>query len=223
MRILCLTGWQQEKNALATIAPDALHFDYAAYDNVETVFQMLPKTPDVAIGWSLGGQLLVRAVAGRHIRPEKLILLAAPFQCIADAHFPQGMRTEDFNAVKSHYVRNPEAAVAQFQALVAMGDKYPRRILKAIRPDSALWRDGKFWLDELGRTSCRELDFSEFPETIILHGEYDKVIHPASAKEFSLRLPSAKVFWLPDRGHALHIEGKDYLLKLIGENHADIR
>ena len=45
MSLLYLTGWQQPADALSILAPDAQHFDYAAYDNVEDMFAALPKTP----------------------------------------------------------------------------------------------------------------------------------------------------------------------------------
>ena len=150
MNILCLTGWQQETDALFKIAPDALHFDYGAYKRPAGAkcFKALPATPDLAIGWSLGGQLLVRAIAGGYIKPGKLLLLGAPFQSVADAHFPEGMSEADFRAIKNSYRKNPQAMLVQFQSLVGVG----------VIPK--LWEHGFFWLEELGNSGCHSLDFS---------------------------------------------------------------
>lgn len=204
MEILCLTGWQQEKDALKTLAPSATHFDYSAYDNVERAFAALPKAPDIAIGWSLGGQLLVRAVAAKAMLPKKLILLGAPFQFIAGKHFAYGMQAAGFEDVKKRYASDPQTMLAQFQAFVAAGDEKQMELSKKLLKTKALWQHGLFWLEELGRASCYGLDFSHFPKTLIAHGENDQVIHPANAREFAKAIPGTELFLLPSRGHALH-------------------
>ena len=65
MRTLCLSGWGQPADALASIAPDATHLGYTHHDNVADVLSAIAKEAaryDRIIGWSLGGQLAVRAV-----------------------------------------------------------------------------------------------------------------------------------------------------------------
>ncbi len=203
MNIVCLTGWQQEPDALAGIAPDALHFEYGAYDNVHAMFKALPDNVDLAIGWSLGGQLLVRAIAEGYIKTDRLLLLSASFQCIAKAHFSQGMPEPDFRAIKNSYRTNPQEMLARFQALAGIGGM----------PD--LWDNGLFWLEELGRTSCRTLDFSNFPETWVIHSTNDAVVSFASAEEFVTRIPSSTLFPLRACGHAPHLRNSDLLIRLI--------
>jgi pimeloyl-ACP methyl ester carboxylesterase len=187
------------------------------------MFNVLPDAPDLAIGWSLGGQLLVKAIALGHTRPKKLVLLGAPFQCISDDQFAHGISPTDFQSVRNNYRRNPEAMLAEFQVLIAAADKNQKQIAKVLSRTITRWPNGLFWLDTLGKTTCHNLDFSAFPETLIIHGQNDRVIHPASAEEFSRHLPAAKLFLLPDSGHALHLCNTDYLIQLIEKHNAHLR
>lgn len=210
--ILCFTGWQQKRDALAAIVPDALHFDYAAYGNCADMFPALPGDAELVIGWSLGGQLLARAVAGGFIKPKKLVLLAAPFQCVADAHFTQAMPAADFKGIRDNYATNPRAMVAQFQAIAGFGNK---PVIRELSRDVTVWKNGLFWLEELGGTSCRNLDFSLFPETVIVHGTNDKVFDVVQAKEFAACIPRSQLVLLPEVSHALHLQVREPLKELL--------
>lgn len=212
MNILCLTGWQQKPDAFANIAPAARHFNYAAYNDLETMFSELPRDVDLAIGWSLGGQLLVRAIAGGYVKARKLLLLAAPFQCISDNRFMHGMAQDDFNDIRNNYVQDPQKMLAQFQGWLGFGSN---KIIRELLKSTEIWKNGLFWLDELGKATCRDLDFSSFPETLIFHGESDKVIPPENAKEFAARVPGAQLFLLPDVNHAIHLQDNNFLKNII--------
>jgi pimeloyl-ACP methyl ester carboxylesterase len=201
MSVLCLTGWQQPADALASIAPDALHFDYSTYDSVDAVFAALPRAPRLAVGWSLGGQLLVRAIAMGHIRPQALILLGAPFQWVEDANF-SGVSKAMAGDARANYAAQPQAMLKNLNALVALGDAHEKSILRSLNASLSLWKRGPFWLDELTRTSCRELNFSGFPPTVIIHGAKDKVIYPHNAHAFKELLPQAELQLWPECAHA---------------------
>ena len=197
MTILCLTGWQQKPDALTQIAPDAIHLEYDLYKNTKELFANLPKNIDTAIGWSLGGQLLVRAVAGGYIAPQKLILLAAPFEL--------GMSEGEFREFRNNYIKYPKETVYQFNSLVGLGSPKSPRIICTLNEEMKLWNNGLFWLDELGSFSCNSLDFYNFPATKIIHGECDKVINVANAHKFMEKLPNAKLVLIPNCGHTPHL------------------
>ena len=197
MTILCLTGWQQKPDALNIIAPDAIHLEYDLYNNTEELFKNLPKNIDTAIGWSLGGQLLVRAVAGGYITTKKLILLAAPFEL--------GMSEAEFKEFRDNYIKYPKETVYQFNSLVGLGNPKSPRIIRTLNEEMKLWNNGLFWLDELGGFSCNKLDFSKFPATKIIHGECDKVINVANAHKFMEKLPDSELILIPNCGHTPHL------------------
>lgn len=210
--MLCLTGWQQKSDALAVIVPNALHFNYAAYDNADAMFRALPQEAELAVGWSLGGQLLVRAIAGGFLKAEKLILLSVPFQCVADEYFSHAMSAADFKNIRASYAGDPCMMVAQFQAIAGFGDK---KVIRELSHGITIWDNGLFWLEELGRITCRWFDFSLLPETVIVHGTGDKVIDAAQAKEFAARIASTQCVLLPEMSHALHLQAPEQLRELV--------
>ncbi len=215
MTILCLTGWQQKYDALAEIAPKARHFDYAAYDNARAMFAALPKQVDLAIGWSLGGQLLVQAIAGGFVKAKTLLLIGAPFQCIASKDFPYGMSAAEFGEIRENYRKHPKEMVFQFNTLVGMGNPKTARIIQKLNQGSEIWKNGLYWLDELGKTSCASLDYSKFSKTIILHGATDKIINPANANKFAEILPDSELIIWQACGHAPHLQDAEGLRNII--------
>jgi pimeloyl-[acyl-carrier protein] methyl ester esterase len=182
------------------------------------MFSALPPSPDLAIGWSLGGQLLVRAVAAGRVTPKALLLLGAPFQHVADAHFPQGVPLGAASEYRENYRHAPMETLKQFMGYIGYGDRFATRIIRSLNQHITLWDNGLFWLDELMRTSCRILDFSRFPKTILVHGTEDKVISPENAKAFKAKIPHAELLLWSDCGHAPHLHNPDVLRKVIA-NH----
>lgn len=216
MTTLCLTGWQQAADALTGIAPaDAVHADYSHSKNVNAFLATLPPRVDTAIGWSLGGQLLVRAIAGGYVQAKQVILLGAPFQFLATPAYKEAMPEEMFTGVLSSYKADPAAMAAQFAGIISAGDVHAMRIARALSQRAEVWPEGVFWLEELGRFSCAPLDFSAFPSTVIVHGDEDKVIYPAQAGWFQDRLPQATLHRLKGCGHAPHLHDAAFIRRLV--------
>jgi len=218
MSTLCLTGWQQPADALSAIAPDdAEHFDYSAYNNADAMFKALPPTPQLAIGWSLGGQLLMRAISGGHVKPKMLILLAVPYQWVASSKFPGGFPKATVNEVRKKYRNDPVLMLKSLNALIALGDLRERQITRTLNDGLAIWPNGAFWLEELISGSCDPLDFSAFPPALIIHGLNDKVIRIANAQAISARMPQAESLLWPRCAHAPHLHDAEALLDIVSE------
>lgn len=206
MTTLCLTGWMQRADALREIAPgDAVHFDYAAVTDMDAMFAALPKEVDMAIGWSLGAQLLVRAVEEGHVKAKRLVLLGAPAQCVSDEEFPYGMTRAELEPVRTACAASPQKALEQFLPLIALGDDYQHRVLHVIKESGHAWANGLFWLDELLSYTCLDTDFEAFPPTTIVHGLEDKVIHPENARFFAACIPGAELIRWQGCAHAPHL------------------
>ena len=214
MQILCLTGWQQPAESLRELAPNAQHFDYKDFSEANALFSALPKTVDVAIGWSLGGQLLVRAIANGAVKAKKLVLLGAAFQCIADKHFTEGIKSSDYQSLKTNYVAGKEEFLKTFNGQMAVGSPNEKRIITKLNSSLRMWKNGLFWLEELEKFSCFHTDFSHFPETVIVHGENDKIINVQNADLFGKYIPDAKVVRLTT-GHASHLSHEMLIKNLI--------
>jgi pimeloyl-[acyl-carrier protein] methyl ester esterase len=221
MQVLALSGWAQYAASLGNVLPDDAHrVDYGDCTTVEAVFKRLSLTPepDVAVGWSLGGQLLVRAVAAQAIRPKHLVLLGAPYQLVANAHFRGGRPKMATKALRMAFTLNADALLQKFQAdFLAEGDCHAEHIKNAaphfLAP--AACNEWLFWLDQLIEFSCKGLDFSAFPRTDIIHGKQDAVIPFANAERFAECIPHAVLHALPDCGHAPHWHNANFVKTVI--------
>lgn len=222
MPSLALSGWAQTADALSDVLPDGSQkITYGDCVDVPAVFSRMREAnaaPEVAVGWSLGGQLLVRAIAAGVVRPQRLVLLGAPWQLVADKRFvggkPKAMVAGSRLALKAAQ----EKMLSEFQKeFLAYGDSNAAHI-KAVAPQSldlCPQNDWLRWYDELASFSCADLDFSGFPRTVVIHGEKDVVIPPANATAFAQAITGAELHMLPKCGHAPHWHDANFVRQVI--------
>lgn len=206
-RVVTLAGWGQPCDALQAAAPDAVHLDYASAQSIEQAMSLLAEkagAADTVVGWSLGGQLAVCAIARHVIAPRQLVLIAAPFQFVARDSLPLGMERGTFSQYYEQYRANPRRALKKFVALVAHGDSR-REEVSALLGEPSQRCDWLPWLDALAGFSAHSLDFSGFPPTILLHGLQDAVVHPDQSRAYADRIPRATLELWPHAAHAPHL------------------
>ena len=227
MKILALSGWGQPYNTLADVVPDnttyfATHFDYADYKTIEEAIAgiaIAAQNHDAVIGWSLGGQLAVRAIAGGLIRPEKLVLIAVPFQFVHAQEIQNletspiyefvriGMPRDKFQKFRDNYKKNAKRTLAKAWELIVLNDKnagHVRAQFEKYNQGAMLEKDWLHWLDMLDGFSCKDLDFSNFPPSLLLHGAQDAVVDYSQSQEFTKLIPQVEHIIFPDAGHAPH-------------------
>ncbi|MEK6746951.1 MAG: alpha/beta fold hydrolase [Pseudomonadota bacterium] len=210
MKILTLSGWGQPHDALADIAPNATHFDYADYETIDAALTGIAeeaKKHDAIIGWSLGGQLAVRAIATGLMQPKKLILIGVPFQFVRNDNLKMGMPRDQFDKFRDNYAKNAPKTLKKAWELIIIGDKsseYIKNRLENYNNTVVMEKNWLHWLDMLDGFSCNELDFANFPASLLLHGEQDAVVNHAQSVEFIKTIPQAKCISFPNAGHAPH-------------------
>lgn len=222
MSVLAINGWAQKADSIRSILPESADLvGYGDCNNVEEVFKRIAATnpePDVMVGWSLGGQLALRAVAAGVARPKKLVLLGAPYQMVADKHFKGGTPKMMVLASRAALATNAEFMLREFQAgMLAKGDSKEAAI-KATAPAYLAPVEGMewlFWFDELERFSCRHLDFSGFPPTHIIHGDNDAVIPFANAEHLHAQIAGSTLHKLEKCGHAPHWHDENFVKTII--------
>lgn len=223
MNVFALSGWAQRAASLDAVLPEnAVKVDYGDCTSVEQVFRRITGSglaqPDVAVGWSLGGQLLVRATAAGVIAPKKLVLLGAPYQLVADKQFRKGKPKMVVAASRLALQANAGLMLREFQAeFLAQGDSNAAAI-RAVAPQYLALGEGMhwlFWFDELAHFSCAGLDFGGFPPTHIIHGQRDAVIPYANAAAFAERIAAASLHALPECGHAPHWHDANFVKQVI--------
>ncbi len=209
MRTLCISGWGQPYDALAGIAPDATHIDYTQLADAEATLAAIAKAAkdhDTVIGWSLGGQLAVRAIAAGLMKPKKLVLIAASFQFVKREN-DIGMPRDTFRMFRDNYIGNPERTLKKAWELIAYGDTREQEVKKHLaRQDmkKALAGNWLQWLDDLEQFSCEGLVFKDIPPTLLIHGDRDAVVRHEQSQRFLGMLPEARLVTLPGCGHAPH-------------------
>lgn len=226
MRILALSGWGQPHDVLSAVVPAATHVDYVHLESAEAALAKIGKVGqacDAAIGWSLGGQLLVRAIAEGLIKPKRLVLIATPFQFVATKESPLGMPADTFAQFRENYANDPERTLRKAWELIAYGDEREHKVRAAMdRQDvqKVLSRNWLRWLDLL-QFSCEALSFKKFPPTLLVHGEKDAVVWPNQAERFAAAIPKAKLELWEGCGHAPHWHDTDALKALV-KGHMDV-
>jgi len=209
-RVLALAGWGQPYDALAGIVPEATHFDYADYETAADAVSAIAaqaKTHEVVVGWSLGGQLAVRVLAGGKLGVKKLVLIAVPYQFVESPALKLGMPRDAFEKFCRDYEKNPARTLNKAWELAVMGDDHEDAIRQRIaHADKAkvLAKDWLKWLHQLDEFTCETLRFDDFPPTLLVYGENDMVVAPEQSRHFARVIPQAKLVVWKGCGHAPH-------------------
>lgn len=226
--ILSLAGWAQKPSSLNSVLSSAfpdheiINFDYSLFSSVSECFSAFEKLslkikPKIIAGWSLGGQIAARLVAAKIFSPKTLILIAAPFQFVKTPEIAAAMPVNSFQTFRYGVSHNSVETLKSFSLLMMLGSKERS---KELADNLYLTEENKnnllFWLDELKRFSCFELDFSDFPKTLIIHGEGDMIVNSLQAKVFAEKIANSQLKILANCGHCPHIsnfeETKNFLI-----------
>lgn len=214
MNTLTLSGWATPADSLAkAIAPDAATFDYSDYASAEESFEGLRRFADVEhiIGWSMGGQLALRATAAGVLRPKRLTLIGVPFQFVQSADVTAAMDPFTFATFRENYIAEPERTASRFHALVANGDKLFKHVASKmhLHHEAAQTRRWLPWFDDLGQATLAGMDLSMVPATTIIHGTEDTIVPVAQAEMIARALPNATVQQWEGVAHAPHLHDSD--------------
>lgn len=219
MSTATLSGWGQPHDALEIVAPGARHIDYAAQDSIEEALAHIAQMAANArfvIGWSMGAQMAVRAVAERLIAPKRLVLIAPPYQFVRSDALPIGLGRDTFAQYRDNLKRSPERTFRKSYALIAHGDAHAVGVnTRLSAPPPHNWN---YWLDTMGGYSCTDLDMAHFPPTLLVHGENDAVIAPEQSHTFARALPDAQLHLWEGCGHAPHWHDTGRLRALIADH-----
>jgi pimeloyl-[acyl-carrier protein] methyl ester esterase len=208
--VITLSGWAQPHDALNVIAPEATHIEYGSCKDVEQAMERISaqgSRTDIAVGWSLGGSLLMEAVHRKLICPKRLILLAAPVQFVNNDEFAHGMGQETFRLFCESYRKDPQRTAKRFAALIAKGDRRAAAITRQLGNLAACsvieqWTP---WLDYLAEYKVSDFDFSYANEIVSIHGVNDCIVPFEQTMMLSEQHPHVKTVILPEAGHAPHL------------------
>ncbi len=214
-QILCLSGWGQKFDSLAAIFSESFFdpffvssFDYFAFDDFKKLClaaKLEKPNTKILIGWSLGGQVAIRLVAEKVLAPELLILIAPPFQMVSGGLVSSGMPKTTFAEFCKKFSDAPSKTLKRFATLVSTNDCNISEILRSFSANNQNPSQLKFWLEELGRFSCLNVDFSNMPRTLIFQGEGDIITHISQVEFFKQKIKNLRLEIFKDCGHAPHL------------------
>ncbi len=201
--LLSLSGWGQ--GGVFPDWPECAAFDYLHHPSLESAFAALSTYRcRTAIGWSLGGQVLLRAVGAGVIWPEKLVLIATP---LAFSH-PEA---EAFYASMEH---DAATTLARFRLMIATGDRNMKSVIRALHTTSTS-PHLLYWLKELYQFNGEGMDFSGFSPSLILHGRRDTVVPFTQAERLQQLLPEATLVACDEAAHAPHLHDSGNVHRII--------
>lgn len=227
-QILCLSGWGQKFDSLEFIFResnfDPIFFgqisslDYSKYTDVEKFFSEVKSSncnPEIVIGWSLGGQLSLRLIERKILNPKLLILIAPPFQMVKSERIMAAMTQSTFAEFRANFVKAPTQTMKQFSILMAMNDRNASEIARSLGINEKNSAAFIYWLDELEKFSCFDLDFGSMPRTLFFQGAGDMIVHFSQAEYFKERIKDFRLEIFKNCGHAPHLSDIDSFRKII--------
>lgn len=217
--VITLSGWGQAHNSLAAVVPkNALHLDYSKFPSVSDFFDSLRKEDaDVLVGWSLGGQLALRAISENILKPKVLILISAPYQFVANKDIKCSMNKDTFNSFCSSFQNDPVKTLKRFLALISLNDIYHNEVLKELRNITDMENASRwlYWLRQLESFSCNSLDFSKIPSTIAVHGLNDTIVDSTQTGLFKSLIKDYKIEIFEECGHAPHLHNQKRVKEIV--------
>lgn len=219
--ILTISGWAQKPDSLMPAVPQGMqgtYIDYLYCNDMQEISQkLLPpylNTP-IVMGWSLGAQIAVRAIAAGALNPKLLVLFSPPFQYVNGNGLECGAPKVVFTAFRHGYSVSPKKALYGFTQRMIGVDNPLHPIFATMESDPERLKAWLHWLKVLGDFSCTSLDFTHFPRTVIFHNQPDSINPTPQSELFMRRLPNARREVLALEGHAPHIQAKERVQEIL--------
>jgi pimeloyl-ACP methyl ester carboxylesterase len=229
-QIICLSGWGQSHDSIENSLSDKLKqkyhiqsIDYLKFNcfenfanslqNDESFKHLRQKPPIAIIGWSLGGQIALRLSSLKILNPQILFLIAPPFQFVKDHRINVAMSDKIFDEFYKNLQISPTATLKKFAILSIMNDKNRAEIIenfKSSDEDNLI-----YWLDELKKFSCFDLDFENIPTCKLFIGKGDMIVHPMQMDCFNERIKNCEINYFANCGHAPHLNDNDRFNNII--------
>jgi pimeloyl-ACP methyl ester carboxylesterase len=194
---------------------ETISLDYLQYKNFEDLTKRDLKIYDneVVIGWSLGGQVACRLIEKGILKPKLLILIASPYSF--------KISQIKFFLFKILLFLSKKGALKYLAWESSLGDYFPEKVKENMQNFSG----SKYlanWLEELN-FDFKSSSFENFPETIYISGDNDKVVGTMEGYDFQLQIENKHKknftkYRLKNCGHAPHFSHKEKVLRIINES-----
>jgi len=179
--------------------------------------------PDSAmlLGWSLGGQVAMRAALDHPHKITRLVLLASTPKFVATADWERGMAMADLADFGAALLADPEATLLRFLSLQTRGMVGQKALLQQLRQTLLAAPVARGEALASGLAILRDTDLrAELPRlkqpTLVLHGALDTLTPPAAGAWLAGTLPAAQHVEFDRAAHAPHLSHGEDVAAAIG-------
>jgi len=182
--------------------------------------QQLPDGATLA-GWSLGGQVAMRAALDHPRKISRLILLASTPKFVATEDWSRGMAPADLEEFGAALLAEPEMTLLRFLSLQTRGMPGQKTLLQQLRQTLLAAPAARSEALAGGLAILRDTDLrTELPRltqpTLVLHGALDTLTPPAAGAWLAETLPAAQHIEFPRAAHAPHLSHGEAVAAAIG-------
>lgn len=173
------------------------------------------------LGWSLGGQVAMRAALDHPHRIARLVLLASTPKFVAAEDWVRGMAPADLQDFGASLLADPQATLLRFLSLQTRGMPNQKALLQQLRQTLLAAPVARSEALVGGLAILRDTDLrDELPRlkqpTLILHGALDTLTPPAAGAWLAETLPAAQHMEFSRAAHAPHLSHGHEVAAAIG-------
>jgi len=179
--------------------------------------------PDKAIllGWSLGGQVAMRAALDHPHKIARLVLLASTPKFVATEDWDRGMAAEDLEDFGVALLADPQATLLRFLSLQTRGMPGQKSLLQHLRQTLLAAPPARSEALAGGLAILRDTDLrDELPRltqpTLVLHGALDTLTPAAAGAWLAETLSAAQHVEFDRAAHAPHLSHGEAVAAAIG-------
>ncbi len=172
--------------------------------------------PDAAsvLGWSLGGQVALRAALDHPQRVARLVLLSSTPRFLAAPDWPHGLPAAELDQFAEALMAQPHATLLRFLTLQTRGVAGQKALLADLRASLAAHPAPHTAALAAGLALLRGTDLrAALPQlrqpVLVIHGGLDTLTPHAAGDWLAAQTAGARLVTLPRAGHAPHLSHPD--------------
>jgi pimeloyl-[acyl-carrier protein] methyl ester esterase len=194
--------------------------DNTLRDWADDLARQLPQGATL-LGWSLGGQVAMRAALDHPHKIKYLVLLASTPKFVASDDWQRGMAPADLQDFGAALLADPQATLLRFLSLQTRGMGGQKAMLQQLRQTLLAAPAPSREALAGGLTILRDTDLrAELPQltqqALVLHGALDTLTPPAAGAWLAEALPAARHVELSGAAHAPHLSHAEAVAAAIG-------
>ena len=178
--------------------------------------------PYALLGWSLGAELALEWAAARPEGLERLVLIAATPRFTSAPDWPYGAPPGRLDRLAEGLRTDYRRTVSDFLELQVRGSTSGEAVLAQLR--AALFAHGEAraqaltaGLDVLRETDLRDVVGGIGARSLVIAGQYDRVLLPAASRALAAAMPDARYVEVRRAAHAPFLSHPHEMARLMSE------